>query len=149
MVMRDRFFAKTRPDRSGCVVWTASKNQKGYGQFAIASNTPRLAHRVAWFLAKGSWPKACLLHSCDNPSCVNVDHLSEGSRADNNADMARKGRARKRGQRGERNHLAKLSWEAVAEIRASEESGPELAARFGVCRSTISQVRRRVIWVSP
>ena len=68
---RARFFAKTRLEQSGCLVWTGCRNKKGYGQVSIAVSLPAMAHRVAWALAHGAWPSDCLLHSCDNPPCVN------------------------------------------------------------------------------
>jgi hypothetical protein len=145
--LRERFFAKTAHNAgTGCLEWTASKNGKGYGTFAIATSRPALAHRVAWALATGAWPKDCLLHVCDNPACVEVRHLKEGSRADNNADMERKGRARKTPSQGERNGLAKLTSEAVLTIRTSSASGPSLAEQFGISRSLVSQVRKRLVW---
>lgn len=146
-ILRQRFFTKTARDpKTGCLVWTGSKNGKGYGQVSIATSQPALAHRVAWLLENGEWPEPCALHCCDNPSCVEVAHLFLGTRAENNADMRRKGRNRYIPRRGEESSSAKLTWPLVAEIRASGESGAALARRLGVCRSTISQVRRHVIW---
>jgi hypothetical protein len=91
-----RFFEKvTFPvtDR-GCLEFTGCVNEKGYGLFSV-KNRSRLAHRVSWSLLRGDIPAGmALLHSCDNPRCVNIDHLSIGTRAENNADMIRKGRMR-------------------------------------------------------
>jgi hypothetical protein len=79
---------------TGCLSWTGYRNSKGYGTINVGG-TPRYAHRVAWELANGPLPGGkCVLHRCDNPSCCNPRHLFLGSRADNNADMREKGRAR-------------------------------------------------------
>lgn len=80
----------------GCWNWTAARNRKGYGTFTMPGkmrHVPTLAHRVSWFLTHGKWPEPCALHRCDNPRCVRPDHLFEGTKADNNADMRAKGRA--------------------------------------------------------
>lgn len=61
---------------------------------AEGRDKPELAHRVSWFLSIGPIPnKMCVLHRCDNPGCVRLDHLFLGTRADNNLDMIKKGRA--------------------------------------------------------
>ncbi len=97
--LRERFFAKTlRDEETGCLVWTASKNRKGYGQIHIvALGRPVLSHRLAWYLEHGQWPDPCALHRCDTAACVEVSHLFEGTRGDNNRDMWAKGRGRSAG----------------------------------------------------
>ncbi|HEV8448623.1 MAG TPA: HNH endonuclease signature motif containing protein [Gemmatimonadaceae bacterium] len=91
-----RFFAKTVPEpNSGCLLWTASAHVNGYGRFAISKRIQERAHRVAWLIRHGEIPNGlCVLHRCDVPACVNVDHLFLGTLADNNADMMAKGRNR-------------------------------------------------------
>lgn len=148
--LRARFFAKTRRDNAtGCLVWTGARNAKGYGQIAMTTSRPAYAHRVAWALETGAWPSQCLLHSCDNPACVEPTHLSEGTRAENNADMRAKGRARYAAPaRGALSATAKLTNEEASQIRAAtgKRIGQRLADQFGVSRSTISRIRRGVAW---
>ncbi len=76
---------------SGCHVWSRSK-RNGYGAFEDGSGET-YAHRVAWKLKNGNIPTGMrVLHRCDNPACVNADHLFLGTQSDNMADMTKKGR---------------------------------------------------------
>lgn len=79
-------------NRSGdCWIWKAGK-QKGYGRFVINGKTYR-SNRIAYSLIKGPIGKGlCVCHKCDNPCCVNPDHLWLGTSRDNTRDMIRKRR---------------------------------------------------------
>lgn len=162
-----RFAAKV--DSSGdCHVWTAGLSTDGYGQFRPGGTHPVVpAHRVAWVLATGDDPgDRLVLHRCDNRRCVRVEHLFLGTPAENSADMVAKGRQyqgptwwQRRGvpspledrrpARGERQHLAKLTDDAVRAIRrrhAAGETQQALADEFGVSQRAVSAVVRRVTW---
>lgn len=79
---------------TGCLLWIGRADAKGYGLLWTGSTTAR-AHRFAWQRIHGPIPDGlCICHHCDTPACVNTDHLFLGTVADNNHDMARKGRAR-------------------------------------------------------
>jgi hypothetical protein len=99
--VEDRFWPKVaRRGDDDCWLWTASKLKSGYGLLGSDyRGEERLAHRISWALASGEdVPKhICVLHSCDNPSCVNPKHLWLGTHADNTADKVRKGRQRSNG----------------------------------------------------
>lgn len=78
----------------GCCEWIGYKNRDGYGIFGARANRI-LAHRYAYMALSGDVPKGlCVLHSCDNPSCVNPSHLFLGTQEDNMKDMGRKKRGR-------------------------------------------------------
>jgi hypothetical protein len=144
------FFDKTCPEpNSGCVLWTAYRTRLGYGHFAVNRRT-RLAHHVAWWIAFGRWP-TFLMHRCDTPACVNVEHLREGTNADNVADMMAKGRygtevRAKNKPRGERHVNAKLTEAMVLSIRADTGTQRDLAARYGVGQVTINYIRLNKAW---
>lgn len=97
--LSERFFAKFEigePDE--CWNWLGSRD-KGYGKISDGVTEgghprPRGAHRVSYEIHKGPIPPGLLvMHSCDNPACVNPAHLSLGTVKDNGIDMARKGRS--------------------------------------------------------
>jgi hypothetical protein len=148
----DEFFSSVTPEGS-CLVWTKYKNRCGYG-WVNWCGVSRLAHRVAWFLARGRWPDLFLLHSCDNPACVRIEHLREGTARDNILDMHARGRARTsprqgRWNRGEGNGHSKLTWEQVREIRRQRAAGTRLSAisrAYNVNRQTVSNIVHNRSW---
>ena len=91
--LAERFDRLTIPEpNSGCLLWLGSVNQHGYGQMRVDRRSRQATH-IALELSGRSVPKgmrAC--HRCDNPFCVNEEHLFIGSQADNVADMVAKKR---------------------------------------------------------
>jgi len=137
----ERFWIKTRPDDSGCILWTAAKDEWGYGRFLFKGKN-RHAHRVAYEITHGEIPGALVvMHKCDNPACVNPEHLMLGTHADNVADMDRKGRANRTPTRHQ-----KMTRDQAQEARSSPLSAQCLAARFGVSVSAIYQIRAGTTW---
>ena len=84
------FWRKTK-QVGECLEWTAS-GVNGYGRVEWEGGKPQYAHRVAFYLGHGRWPALHVLHSCDNPACVRVDHLREGTQSENLKEAAAKGR---------------------------------------------------------
>jgi hypothetical protein len=131
-----------------CWQWMASK-RKGYGlvKVYLPERKTRAAHRISYSLANNlplNEIKGIILHSCDNPSCVNPQHLREGSYQDNINDMKARGRERK--AHGERNGNAKLADKQIKLIFDLVNSGlsySEVGRRFHVHYSQISNIYRR------
>lgn len=145
--MKDKlFWAKVKNGPGGCWVWTGYRQWFGHGALTrTADGKPRtvLAHRHAWTLLKGPIPAdKCLLHTCDNPPCVNPDHLYIGDRIDNAADRLSRGRAAK----GEK--LGRLTEADVLEIRRlkGKVRAGDLAVRFGVSRTHVYAIQHRGCW---
>jgi len=80
---------------SGCHLWIGARNAGGYGVFGYTGIGTVTAHRHAYRKAFGQIPDGmCVLHTCDQPSCVNPDHLRLGTQLHNMAEKAKRGRAR-------------------------------------------------------
>lgn len=128
-------------DFQGCIISPGFHDRDGYGRRKAFGE--QMAHRAAWVEVHGPIPEGMsVLHRCDNPPCINVDHLFLGTQSDNVKDMNAKGRHGYTGQRGERNPNVKLTDEQVREIRASTEGSTILAERYGVHYRHIWLIRR-------
>lgn len=73
-----------------CIIFKGLLDKKGYGVVRI-NNKNVFVHRLAYLLAHGVWPRVCR-HTCDEPACINPDHLLDGSLGDNNRDTVEHGR---------------------------------------------------------
>jgi hypothetical protein len=147
----DRIENKISPEPNcGCWVWLGAVDKDGYGKTShSASGLKRYvrSHRLVYELLVGPIPAGkMLLHGCDNPCCVNPDHMTVGTQADNVADRDRKGRTNRAPCPGEKNNRAILNEAQVLEIRASKERLKVLAARYGVSVPCIKGVRCRTNW---
>lgn len=142
----DRFWEKVdKSDINGCWLWTASKDKDGYGSLSTDRGIEK-AHRLSWRLHFGGIPKnMCVCHKCDNPSCVNPQHLFLGTNLDNVADRTNKDR----GVRGSSCHTSKLTDVQIIEIRRRYANGEKqitLAKEFGVVKQAISAIITRSVW---
>lgn len=129
-----------RDPETGCLVWTWTTNRDGYGRF-YTDGFDWKAHRWIFREKFGYLPEE-VMHSCDNPPCVDWERcLKPGNHAMNTADRVAKGRT-VGAHPGERHHNCVLTDLEVAEIRKLYKSGAisqrVLAERYGVDRSTIS-----------
>lgn len=143
---RARFMAKVRVRQANeCWVWDASTNNCGYGQFRYAGKM-RKAHRISYEFFIGTIPDGIqVCHKCDNPSCVNPNHLFLGTHTENMKDMAAKGRAGV--TLGKFNPNSKLTPDAVKAIRAdTTKTTKQLGAEFGVSDVMISKIKTGRSW---
>lgn len=135
------FFKRVRKTKT-CWIWTGQKGELGYGRFVF----DRAEMRAHWFLLEDDPEEgidAC--HSCDNPSCVNPNHIFLGTREDNMRDAAMKLRT----CHGEKNPCAVLTAQQVHYIRKQARYwglGRRMARQFGVSDTIISDVLRGKSW---
>lgn len=147
-----KFWSRVRIDNPNkCWEWTGTKTKAGYGCIWIGGRkgNNRRAHRVSWEIANSqSVPNQLyVLHHCDNPICVNPDHLFLGTQKDNSDDMRSKGRAVY--PHDETHPFAKLNWIKVKEIREKYSNGifqKQIAKEYGVAQTTIWQVLHHKTW---
>ena len=118
--LKENFLSRIEPEpNSGCWLWMGYRSPKGYGRFSPHDQFSIRAHVMAWLFYRGpsvGW----VLHRCDNPPCVNPDHLFLGDHGTNMRDCAAKGRhynQRPGAQAGERNTSARLTTSIVVDIR--------------------------------
>lgn len=143
-----------------CWLWTGASLKKGYGRIKRGRKIV-LAHRLSFELHKGEIPaKMLVCHRCDNPRCVNPDHLYLGTIADNSRDAAVKGLivsgddhwSRTTPERlsvGEERYNAILTESLVREIRRRYDSGERIyliAKRYGLHENTVTRAARRESW---
>ena len=134
------------PDSNGCRTCVSHyRDKKGYPLTKKNGKTMHI-HRFVWEQWQGEIPIGMVVrHKCDNPACVNIEHLELGTVADNNRDMVERGRY-KGFLKGEDNVASKLHEADVKLIKGSTLSGYRLANIFGVCKKTIYMIRRGVTW---
>jgi DNA-binding transcriptional regulator YiaG len=168
----DRFMRKVLVRKNDCWLWTAAKrgSRQKRGCFWDGKKNVDAAR---WLLTRTIRPPKdgeCACHTCDNPLCVNPDHLFWATQAENVADMHRKGRSHHQTdpsvqqraiaasiiamrenpdfcRRGERHGMAKLSSKEAECIRDSSLSNAALATRFGISRTTVSRIKSGKLWV--
>lgn len=129
----------------GCLEFMGYRNSSGYGELTIDRKFV-LAHRLSYELSFGPIPDGLIVrHKCDNPPCVDPDHLEVGTHSDNFRDRDERGRT----ARGMTNGTAKLTDEDVRKIRQMRSDGwtyAELAALCGVGTTTIGRVVKGTHW---
>ena len=146
--VEDRFRLQHKKIDGGCWEWVSGKDADGYGLFKglVGSALYKRAHRWSWAFHNQKeipkWGNIC--HKCDNPSCVNPDHLWLGTAMENQQDKHQKGRARV--PFGEDIPWAKLNEVQVIAILSDPRAGSRIAADYGISAGTVSDIKRRKSW---
>lgn len=148
--LRKRFFARVQKGaKDKCWLWPGAKSVKGYG--ILTYRGKRIAaHRLSWCLQNNVpiWKLTSenyVTHDCDNPPCVNPNHLRLGDGISNNAETT----ARKRRAYGEKNPTSKLTEAAVRDIRKNAttwEGMCDAMKKYRVSQGTIQAVLKRKMW---
>ena len=142
--LSDRFYDKIAYEpNSGCWLWTGAINKLGYGLIGLGHRSDGIAkaHRVSYLLHKGTIESdLCVLHKCDNPYCVNPEHLFLGTLSDNMKDCVQKKRNFLPDNRAEKATWAKLTIKDVVHIRERAMTGVKYANLYNVSKSAIYQI---------
>lgn len=148
-----RFWSKVDIKSSNeCWNWIGTLDAGGYGKLYMSHPKPTtlMAHRVSYFIHNNNRlpDNKIVMHTCDNPSCVNPDHLKMGTQKDNVLDCVKKDR--RSPQDGENNHRAILSNDDALKIKDLYQTGKynhrELGDMFGVHGGTISNIVQGKTW---
>jgi hypothetical protein len=134
-------------EKGACWEWKGSRPGGKYGHFSFEYKAVK-AHRWIYEKIVGEIPSGLLVrHKCDNPGCVNPDHLEVGTQAENVSDMYERCRAHDR--KGQNHPMSRLTAEDVVEIRRLRDCGAteaSVAAKFGIGRGQVGKIHRRENW---
>lgn len=148
--IKDKINDNTKISQNGCWEWVGANRCKMGNNYYGGTNIGKksiLAHRASYELYKGKIPDGMLVcHKCDNPKCVNPEHLFLGTHADNSRDMSNKNR----GANGEKSINAKLTANKVMEIRFAGKRRnmrqKDIAYVFGVAEKTVHKIINKKSW---
>lgn len=148
--IKDKLEGNVVKSESGCWEWVGTKRGSSSGVHYGGTNIGRksvLAHRASYEFYIGVIPENMLVcHKCDNPKCINPDHLFLGTRLDNAKDMANK----HRGTCGEKSSNSKLSntksFEIIFAAKNKNMKQKEIAYVFGISEKTVNKLFNRKSW---
>ena len=131
-----------------CWNWIGSKDRDGYGVFGHHRNKQIKAHRASYAFYVGEIPNGMMVcHSCDNPSCINPQHLFVGTAKDNTQDMIKK--QRRPILSGENHPNAKITDHQAHEIKQLRKQNVPLtsiANQYGISFQTVSSIAKGTTW---
>jgi len=153
----------SKSEGGGCWNWTGHLNEKGYAMMSAGRKISLRASRVVYLLKHGYFNEALYVcHKCDNPKCVNPDHLFLGTAKDNTHDMIQKNRMSRPpvhygsthplvrnpqlSARGAKNGNSSIDDDRALQIYESEGSVRELSNRFGLSPSAIHSIKMKKTW---
>lgn len=140
------FLASVKYRSTGCWEWSKFRDPLGYGRCRL-NGRKYTTHRASWLHFRGTVPKGlCVLHKCDNPPCVNPDHLFVGTFKDNTIDKELKGRANH--PRGVEHHASVLTPAKVKWIRKNRYrlTMHATAKKLGTSVSCVNHVLQGRSW---
>ena len=146
--LAERFWK--RVDKRGpneCWPWLGATLHDGRGRMHFENGRQETAPRMAWFIENGEWPSGGLhvCHHCDNPSCVNVDHLWLGTQRDNQKDATRKGK--RIGQIHCKARFSIADIKAIRSLRLDQgKKLSEIGALYRVSPAYVSKICRGIVW---
>lgn len=158
----EKFWSQHTKTPSGCWEWSRYRTRQGYGTVNI-SGVQCVASRASWTLTYGAIPKGLkVLHKCDNPACVNPEHLFLGTSAMNSQDMVSKNRQAKGsrhgmfgrrgvdapmfGVQGAQHPRTKISEDVALAIREAKGYQHIIAKTFHVSQSLVCRIKSRELW---
>lgn len=143
----ERVYSRTILTENGCIEFIGHQDEYGYGRIPKNGKLVRI-HREVWKKYNpGKEITGVIMHSCDNPSCICIDHLSHGTQADNVADMVTKGR--RVTVKGSKQHDAKLHEFDIPSIRIKLSNGiscEKIAKEYNVSSSAIRNIKKNRTW---
>ncbi len=143
MLLKDRF-EKFFDKVNGCWEWKGALRGKGYGCFKVDGKN-KIASRVSYELYKNSIsPSKLVCHSCNNPKCVNPDHLYLGSYQDNTKQAVEQGRQFV--AKGELNGSCKLTEAEILAIKSDTRSQRKIAKEYNCSQLHVSRIKRNLVW---
>lgn len=144
--LEDRLRNGTAWDGS-CLVWRGARNETGYGLMAVQGRT-KTVHRLAYETWVGPIPEGHVVrHKCDNPPCINPEHLETGTHVDNMNDMVTRNRTNPR--RGESVGTSRFTEDDIRNIRSLYKVGVtqvEIGKMYQTHQGTISAIVLRKSW---
>lgn len=130
-----RFWEKVnKQSENGCWEWTAGTYTSGYGSFSLNGKSVRSHRLSAEWAGLILTESSVICHRCDNPLCVNPEHLFVGSQSDNMLDKVNKGKSPQR-------LIRHLTDDEVRMVRVMKGQQKDIADHFGVGVSVIADIQ--------
>lgn len=138
---REYFLSKCQINENGCWIFTGADKSRGYKEYK-AQKKRYLAHRYSYIIHKGEIPKGLfILHTCDNPACVNPEHLEAGTQSKNIKDMFIRKRRNVKADNSPRHKITSIIAKKIKELYSFENyTQSNLGKMFNLDQSSISHI---------